>query len=551
MNDDNIFNRNLLSLSIHNKELALNLSKCEPSKKLLFKTSRNDYPIPVININGREYSLHSTFDPQKEGNRYASTIKGGGYVVVFGFGAAYHIKALLDRNDVNSILIIDKDISMFKSLLCFMDLSKILSDSRISILIDKNEEYIKNYLPANYLPAISGDFNTVSLRARVDSEPDYFNSIFNSIKSVLNTLSDDYTVQTWFGKRWFINSLSNLEAAEKSVGVLPPQKDVSIIGAGPSLELQIKELKDRRKKTFIISTDTALSCLLNNSVVPDLVISIDCQQITYHHFIGGFPKEIPLILDLASPRFLSNLSDKTLFFTSGHPFSHYVNRNWRQFPFVDTSGGNVTHAAISLAESLSADTIRIYGADFSYPEGKSYARGTYLYPYFMSKSARVSSIETNFYNFLYRNDNIDMEKTDYGFRYNTRPMLSYKERLELFAYEINASIIPAEGMGVKLNFTERKKRKEVPEIFAAGKASTSWQLFLSSYKTKLENLSVPASSPASYFSSLEYSEKDIWTTLFPVAAVFRKKNQNTKMRSSDILNEVKEWALEAINHHLD
>ena len=195
-----------------------------------------------------------------------------------------------------------------------MDFSDILSDPRVALLVDKTTDYIKEYLPANYLPAVTGDFNTLTLRARVDYDKDYFNSIFESIKTVLDTLSDDYTVQTWFGKRWFINSIANLEPAEKSVTVLSPKRDISIAAAGPSLELQLDDLLKNRRNRFLISTDTALACLLKNDIKPDLVISIDCQQITYHHFMAGLPRDIPLVIDLASPPLLSRLSDKTIFF---------------------------------------------------------------------------------------------------------------------------------------------------------------------------------------------------------------------------------------------
>ena len=33
----------------------------------------------------------------------------------------------------------------------------------------------------------------------------------------------------------------------------------------------------------------------------DLVLSIDCQHISYHHFLRGYPSGAPLVLDLASP----------------------------------------------------------------------------------------------------------------------------------------------------------------------------------------------------------------------------------------------------------
>ncbi|MDC7227494.1 MAG: DUF115 domain-containing protein [Spirochaetales bacterium] len=551
MFDSGIFDRNLLSLSLHNEELAIELTHTKTNSSISFKTSRTGCLVPFIVHNQREYSLHSLFDPEKEARRYSDSIKVGGYIVVLGFGAGYHIKALLDRKDINSILIIDRNIELFKSILGAIDLSDILSDPRVTLLVDKSPDYIKDFLPSNYLPAVTGDFSTISLRSRIESEKEYFNSVLNSIRNVLDTLSDDYTVQTWFGKRWFVNTVANLKSAEKAVTVLPPVRDVIIAAAGPSLEMQLNDLLQKSAENFLISTDTALSCLLKNGIKPDLVISIDCQQITYHHFMAGFPKDIPLVMDMASPPLLSRLSDKTFFFASAHPFSKYINRNWRKFPFVDTSGGNVTHAAISLADKLGARSIRIYGADFSYPEGKSYARGTYIYPYFTSKSIRTEPLESEFYRFLYRNDNITMLKTEYGYRYQTRPMLSYKERLESFAENINAGIIPVYGLGEPISVPVKKPASPSSQFFSAGVCRTSWREFLSSYKTKLKNLNVPDIPPSRYLAGLDFTDLDIWTTLFPAAAVLRKKYRDTDITSPEILREIRKWALDVIEQNLD
>jgi hypothetical protein len=552
MQDNQIFNRNQLSLSLHNKDLALQLSRCGTSEKISFKTSRSGELVPVLRHKERDYALHSLFNPVKDGERNSALITGGGYLVIFGFGACYHIRPLLSRDDINGILLIDKDISMIKAILSEIDLSDLLSDSRISILIDKTEAEIMEYLPANYLPAVTGDFQTLTLRSRVETEKDYFMGLMDSIRKVLDTLSDDYTVQTWFGKRWFINSIANLAAAQNSTTIVRPRNKALIAAAGPSLEMQLDDLRERQKDSFLISTDTALSCLLKHSIKPDLVISIDCQQITYHHFMAGYPEDVPLVLDLASPPAISRLTENTLFFTSGHPFSRYVNRNWRKFPFVDTSGGNVTHAALSLADELGASEIFIYGADYSYPEGKSYARGTYIYPYFMGKSGRKDSIESLFYNFLYRNDKIKMSKTDYGFRYTTRPMLSYKERLERYASEVSGHIIPVPGLGEEIIVPSFEKQiTSTRNILAAGRSKTDWKSFLSNYKENLIKLPNLSGSPTVYFSKLDYTDKDIWTTLFPIAAVLRKKYKDTDKTASDILHEVRSWALDVINMYLD
>ena len=159
-----------------------------------------------------------------------------------------------------------------------------------------------------------------------------------------------------------------------------------------------------------------------------MVVSIDCQHISYNHFLQGYPEEVPLVLDLASPPVLTKLAPKLAFFTSGHPFSQYVNKHWRRFPVIDTSGGNVSHAAVSLADRLGAAKILLFGADFCYPEGKSYARGSYIYPYFRCRESRLSGLESLFMAFLFRGPAGSMERD--GGRYVTRSMLRYRERLE-------------------------------------------------------------------------------------------------------------------------
>ena len=556
MYDNQILERNFLSLSLHNKDLVTRLSQCGFSDKLRIDRSRSGNLVPVLRFQNRDYALHSLFDPVREGHRYSSKITGGGYVVVFGFGACYHISELLKRKDISGILIIEKDMAILKSVLREIDLSVVLSDPRISVLIDNSIEEIMEYLLSNYLPAVYGDFQTITLRSRVDSEKEYFNSVMESIRKVLGTLSDDYTVQTWFGKRWFSNSVANLSLAGSSTAVIPPQRRVSIAAAGPSLEMHLPLIEKSRDDSYLISTDTALSCLMKSDIIPDLVISIDCQQITYHHFMSGYPADVPLVMDLASPPALSRLTGQTIFFTSGHPFSLYAAGNWRKFPFIDTSGGNVTHAALSLADSLGASEIFIYGADYSYPEGKSYARGTYIYPYFYSRSGRTSPTENSFYSFLYRNSNISKTRTEYGYRYTTRPMLSYKERLEKYSSVINGRIIAVPGMGEKINIPGGSAAPVNPEsrsfsrLFSAGKPTTDWKSFLSTYRKKLSELPVPEDPPSVYFSGLEFPEKDIWTTLFPVAAVLRKKYRETGITSAEVLMEVRSWALDIIDRYI-
>jgi hypothetical protein len=89
-NNNNIYNKNLLSLSSRNNQLAINLGKSETSNKVSFKESRAGSVIPVIKLSGKERSLHSRIDPIKEGFRFYSNSKANGFIIFLGLGAAYH-----------------------------------------------------------------------------------------------------------------------------------------------------------------------------------------------------------------------------------------------------------------------------------------------------------------------------------------------------------------------------------------------------------------------------------------------------------------------------
>ena len=88
---------------------------------------------------------------------------------------------------------------------------------------------------------------------------------------------------------------------------LNPSSKILIAGAGPSIEKHAANIRKNRNNSLLISTDTALPFLKGENISPDIIISIDCQHITYNHFIGTDSSSIPLVLDLSSPIYLSRI----------------------------------------------------------------------------------------------------------------------------------------------------------------------------------------------------------------------------------------------------
>jgi hypothetical protein len=316
-----------------------------------------------------------------------------------------------------------------------------------------------------------------------------------------------------------------LEKAEKAAFKIGSIRKAFITAAGPSLDENIHKLEEMRKNVFLIATDTSLPALLHRNIKPDLVISIDCQDISYNHFMQGYPEGVPLLLDLASPSKLTRFTEDQLYFSSGHPFSIYVNRNFRKFPQIDTSGGNVTYAALSLAQSLGAKEIYVLGADFSYPRGKSYAIETYLYPWFRNLENRFTSLESSFFTFMMHNNSMIKEDFDGYIRYISKPMIGYRKHFEMAASEADAKVIAIEGSGCKLQI-ENKDEIDISHIrpvFSAGYANQSSFDFLHNYLKKLKVLKEPHFPIWKYVSSLSEEQEKLLITILPAAAEINRQ----------------------------
>ncbi|HSV55884.1 MAG TPA: 6-hydroxymethylpterin diphosphokinase MptE-like protein, partial [Magnetospirillaceae bacterium] len=377
-----ILRRNLLAVSSSDPALAGRVSAARPDPSLSWESSRSGLPVPVLIRDTGTMPLHSRVDPVREAERLAAAYPGEGFYVFLGLGAGYGLRPFLDRPGTGGALVVEHSISLLRAILERFDLAPVLSDRRVRLLVDPSGPDLERAVLEFYIPILVGDLVAVPLAARVAADPAPFHRTADDVRSVLSRVSDDYSVQAFFGRRWFANAVRNLYAAERPVRPLAAVREAIVTAAGPSLDAQAVDLAGARIGRYLIATDTSLGALLARGILPDAVVSIDCQHISYYHFITPVPGDLPLILDLASSPLVARRARKVHFFSSGHPFCRYVSAHFRPLPWLDTSGGNVTHAAVSLADSLGARRILLYGADFSYPMGSSYARGTYIHRYF-------------------------------------------------------------------------------------------------------------------------------------------------------------------------
>ena len=578
------FERNLLALSAHNPVLCSRLSTAETTLgRYKFLESHSGEVIPaLVDRSGAAHALHSTVDPVKEAARLVSTIgvnaekegnnrsgEGGrssGFVVFLGLGAGFAPEAALNSGGVSHILVIDYDINGIAELFCSREYITLLGDPRFTLLVDPPPELVESTILELYRPALCGGMSVLPLRTRTELDRQNFGAASEAIQCAIEKVSSDYSVQAYFGMRWFANIIRNLEAAQRQNRSAPPIREAAICAAGPSLDDQISlliEQKLAKQALFVISADTALPALLHRGLRPDAVVSIDCQHISYYHFMGTDCADIPLFLDIASPPMLPGFSNNPFFFSGGHPLAAYVSQQWRPLPLLDTSGGNVTYACLSLAESLGAQRITVYGADFSYPDGRVYARGTYIYPFFERRQDRRCPLETQFSSFLYRSPFLPPEDTECGGvpRYETTALRQYRKSFERRISAMEAQVSAAAGRGIPLEIGQGALRQISPPInahsrifslFAPGKMVMDAARFLEQYRGSIEALPILGGANRNavvYLQNLNTDARRIVATLLPQMAAL--KHRRPQLSIPDLVEAVKHYSVNEIDRVLN
>jgi len=540
-----------------------------------FIKSRDGETVPAIVLpSGESFPLHSTVDPKREARRLVSTIpEDTGFIVFLGLGGGFAAREAL-RGSQARVIAIDYDNDSISALLSEIDYSALLNDKNFSLLVDFSAEKIGEFILENYRPALCGGIKIIPLRARTGHDAQKFGEAAAAIELAIENVSRDFSVQAHFGRRWFSNIIRNIKSIDARTENLNalcdtyekhPVGEAAVIAAGPSLDSQIPLLKKFKSNGgFIISSDTALPVLLFNKIKPDIAVSIDCQHISYFHFSGCNGTQTPLVLDIASPPLLKRFSASAFFFSSGHPFSLYISRHWQSFPVLDTSGGNVTYACLSLAEKLEVKRITLFGADFSYVRSSAYARGTYIYPFFEKKQNRLSPMEALFSTFLFRSPFLPKEKNIDQAYHETASLRFYRKKLEEKAAFMTAEILSVHGQGAPVNLIKdqngkprfdspvESQRSDISHQRSINneQAAKSGTEFLEQYCRDIAALPAADSSSAgnNYIDMLCAKDREIFAALLPLAAWI--KNRKAGLKTRELIEETKNFGIKEIKRAL-
>lgn len=397
------------------------------------ETAKNGTLIPVLQ-NGR--TIESRYNPQNEAQKFIENIsENDKFIILIGVAGGAVLEAILNKNPDAFIIGVENsqsDIDFLKGI----ELVKKLSEKQGLILTGK--ENLSSLFIQNYFPVFHGNIKILEQKSWCNENPEAAVGIRGIIQDSLKIIFQDYSVQSHFGKIWQDNIIKNLiqsrelKIPEDKIKKIDNSKTALVVAAGPSLDKKIKDIQNERSSLYIISTDTAYSILYKNGIIPDAVISIDGQAVSRSHFMAHKDLSSTLfIFDLTSNNsavnYVKEKNGSIIFSYNNHPFSNYAAQYFKDnFIYLYTGSGTVTIAALDFARIAGFNKIKIYGADFSYLEGKPYAKSTYLDSIYSGNASRLLSTEKQFSHLMFRTPLIKINDS----RFTTDVLVSYKNSLE-------------------------------------------------------------------------------------------------------------------------
>lgn len=185
----------------------------------------------------------------------------------------------------------------------------------------------------------------------------------------------------FFSEIWFKSYLNNIPHIFEAQLVDSykdsfKSKPAIIVSAGPSLDKNLRFLKDNEDKFVIITGGRTLSTLRKEGIKADFTCVIDASEEMYNVFKPSLDMDVPLLFnEETSERIVSEYKGEKIFFNT----REFLNADREILGFnseILFQGGSVAHACTSFAKLLGCDPIVFIGQDLAYTDNKLHSENS-------------------------------------------------------------------------------------------------------------------------------------------------------------------------------
>lgn len=301
-------------------------------------------------------------------------------VVMFGFGNGEFIKKFLAKAPEDAkIYVYEPCVNIFSLVVSEYDVSEIINDKRFVLYINGLDK------KRNFSNIIEDDLSITDVKTIIlTSHPNYpclfkkeYQTFCDYAQRAVTIVYTNYSFMGTWGQRLNENIEHNLLQLIDSYSLTGLEEvcedfPAIIVGAGPSLDKNVDELKKAKGKSLILATDSAVRTLSAHGIVPDMIISVD--PIKDEKYLGGNDfEETPLLTSVHAGWKLVSAHKGKQFFENKADWhiQSYLTANDIVMPVFDTAG-SVASTAYSFARFLNCRTIILVGMDLAYTNDKTH-----------------------------------------------------------------------------------------------------------------------------------------------------------------------------------
>ena len=223
---------------------------------------------------------------------------------------------------------------------------------------------------------VPGPPSRIAARAALTVEPALRDDLLGKLREALADLRIHRNTVREFSRTWVEQGVANLPAIARwpsvaAIGDRFAGMPMVIVAPGPSLANNVEQLRGLRGRAIVTAFSHSLKPVLAAGVVPDLVVTVDPQDVRYH-FAGCDLSQIcavnaatvhPALFELPAQRFLT--------LSANCAIDDWIFNGCGEDAMV-AGGGSVATSAFSLALRWRCDPIVFVGLDLSFPGGAYY-----------------------------------------------------------------------------------------------------------------------------------------------------------------------------------
>lgn len=338
-------------------------------------TAKNGQPSLKMIFNDREIWLHSKYNPEEEGNKWAKTVQvenADQCLVVMGCGLGYHINALKELYPKNEIIVIE--------LLELNDL-KISLNNDVSIYIYGQETKLLDFVLQHIDRFKIKDLQVLQYQPVLRALPELFIQMYKDFLQALYFVTINANTTDACAQQWTENAIRNLPYIIKDPGVNQLYNKFTgipavIVSAGPSLNKNLPLLGKLKGKALIFTVGAALRLVQNAGVVSDFIVSIDGGEANYRHFAGvNTGESILAYYPLIYHKILEEYHGSRVTMDGMGLLSPKLAKLTGEKGYIQP-GPSVANFTFDLALKFGCNPIAFIGQDLAYTSGMTHARGT-------------------------------------------------------------------------------------------------------------------------------------------------------------------------------